>query len=403
MSQTVATTPPRAARGGPPALVIGLSIHGLAVARALARSGVDVHCLADVEVPPQPTVLTRYATVHFSPGLNSAPLGEVLLRLADRIGCSGRVVLFPTSDRIAKAIAVEWPALESRFLLSWAHCRALVLELQRKDGLPKYFDAAGVRYPRSRVVRAAAELAGVVAGLAFPLAVKPAQPLSSFKAIRVGSEQELRSCIDSYSQDLPFVIQEWIDGPEPSLYACTTYLDHGRPLFTLTSRKIAASPPGIGQGTVFETTECPEALDATRRFVATLDLSGPVALEFKRDAAGQFWLIEPNVGRTEYCVDLAIQSGFNQPLVEYLHVTGQAIAAGIREPLVACAWFDTDKDPLCFARNLRTLRGSRGERRRAIFPFYGHGDRRPLLEAIRQRLAAWTRTPFVRLARARGR
>jgi D-aspartate ligase len=369
-----------------PALVVGLSIHGLAVARALARQGVAVHCLSDVESPPQPTVHTRYAKVHFRRGLNTGPLPVFLNELADQIGARARPVLFPTSDRIAKSIANAWPQLSARYLLSWADCRDLVLRLQRKDSLPEYCERAGVTFPRSRVVTSAHDCETLLQGLQFPLVAKPAQPLSSFKAIRVATMAELQRCVADYGADLPFVVQEWIEGPEPSLYSCTSYLVRGEPLYLFTSRKIAASPPGVGQGTVFETVDAPEVGEISAKFVRTLDLTGPVAVEFKRDAAGRFWLIEPNVGRTEYCVDLAIQSGFNLPYMEYLQATGQSTAGAFPTHTRECAWFDTDKDPRCFLANLDRLRTETGSRRKAIFPFFGHDDWRPLQASMLQLL-----------------
>jgi predicted ATP-grasp superfamily ATP-dependent carboligase len=368
-----------------PALVVGLSIHGLAVARALARSGVEVHCLSDIEKRPQPTVRTRYAKVHFRKGLNTEALVGHLLEIAEKIGSAGKIVVLPTSDRMSRTIAGAWDRLESRYLLSWAHCSDLVLKLQRKDSLPEYCERAGVRFPRSRVLQQAGDYAAVVADLRFPLVVKPAQPLSSFKAIRVLSADELRQCCELYPGDMPFVVQEWVEGPEPSLYSCTAYLDRGHALFTFTSRKIAASPPGLGQGTVFETVDAPRIASLSQRFLGQLDLSGPVAVEFKRDADGEFWMIEPNVGRTEYCVDLAVQSGYNLPYVEYLHATGRLSELQIPVRSRACAWFDTDKDPKCFLANLSSLRDDAGERRRAIFPFYGHDDWRPLVAAFIRR------------------
>lgn len=386
-------------RHASPALVVGLSIHGLAIARALARQGVPVHCLSDVEIPPQPTVRTRYAKVHFRRGLNSGPLHSFLHELADQIGSPEKIVLFPTSDRISKAIANAWPDLTQRYLLSWSHCRDLVLQLQRKDSLVEYCERAAVRYPKSRVLERACDCESVVAGLSFPLVIKPAQPLSSFKAIRVTSQSELERCAAQYSADLPFVVQEWIDGPEPSLYACTTYVVRGKPLYTFTSRKIAASPPGLGQGTVFETIEDETTVEVAHRFLAQLDLSGPVAVELKRDAQGTFWLIEPNVGRTEYCVDLAIQSGFNLPYVEYLHATGQSPESALPARLKPCAWFDTDKDPRCFLANLRTLSDQQGRRRQAVFPFLGHDDWRPLAASTLQQLRGSLRTAGRRISR----
>jgi predicted ATP-grasp superfamily ATP-dependent carboligase len=359
-----------------------MAIHGLAVARALARQGVDVHCLAEDESAP--TAHTRYAKVHIRRGLNTDALPDVIAEVAQQIAAREKIVLFPTSDRVAKGIANAWDRLSDRFAVSWAHCRELILELQRKDSLAKYCEEAGVRHPQSRAVRTIAECEAAATALQFPLVVKPAQPLSSFKAIRITDVAQLRQLIERYPHDLPFVVQEWIEGPEPSLYSCTSYLDHGKPLYLFSSRKIAAHPPGLGQGTVFETVEDRETQTLAERFLKQLDLSGPVAVEFKRDASGAFWLIEPNVGRTEYCVDLAIQSGFNLPYLEYLHVTGRPLEAAIPQQTRSCAWFDTDKDPLCFLANLPTARDEGGRSRKLVFPFVGHDDWRPFAASVLQ-------------------
>jgi len=372
----------------PPALVIGFAIHGLAVARALARSGVEVHVLSEAATPPPPTAHTRYARVYSRRGLNSELLPGILAELMKDLGCEQKIVLFPTSDRIAKSIALAWPQLEEHCLLSWAHCRDQVLELQRKDALAHYCERAGVRYPKSRNLAAAADCDALARELSFPVVVKPAQPLSAFKAIRVASLEELRQVVAKYPGELPFVVQEWIEGPEPSLYACTAYLDRGRIVQLFTSRKLDASPRGLGQGTVFETLDCPEIIDITQRFLSVLDLSGPVAVEFKRDAAGAFWLIEPNVGRTEYCVDLAIQSGFNLPCIEYVHAIGRPQDMPAPLPTRDRVWFDTDKDITCFVRNAARLRGQRGGLRKPVFPYLGHDDWGPLAASLRQR-ARW--------------
>lgn len=383
-----------------PALVVGFSIHGLAVARALALRGIQVHCLADTHVPRYPTTYTRYAKVHCRPDLNTAPLATYLIELANEIGSQHKIVLFPTSDRIVRAIGAAWEQLDDRYLLSWSHCRELVLKLQRKDSIAEYCEYAGVRYPRTRVIESSTDINSCGAGLQFPLVIKPAQPLSSFKAIRISDLTELRRYVAQYAGDLPFVAQEWIEGPEPSLYSCTTLLHHGGPLFMFTSRKIAASPPETGQGTVFETVHNREIQEISARFLSQMDLSGPVAVEFKRDANSQFWLIEPNVGRTEYCVDLAIQSGFNLPYLEYVQVTTGAksdIVLPTRQ--TECAWFDTDKDPGCFLANLRTLRSESGERRKVAFPYLGHDDWRPLAASFLQRISYYFRAAVNRVTR----
>lgn len=382
-----------------PALVVGLSIHGLAVARALAKAGVPVYCLSDRLTPQLPTTYTRYARVRAVKELNTEPLSVLLMAMADEIGGEGKIVLFPTSDRIVRGIAAVSDAIRTRYLLSWMHCRELVLELQRKDSLPAYCDRLGIRYPTTRALINVDDCRSVADSLRFPLVVKPVQPLSSFKAIRVTSALELEQTARRFVGDLPFVVQEWIEGPEPSLYACTAYVDRGRPLFMVTSRKLAASPPGLGQGTVFETVEKAEIRDLSERFLGQFDLTGPVAVEFKQDHRGEFWLIEPNVGRTEYCVDLVIQSGFNLPYIEYLHVTGQSAEIVLPSHLKDCVWFDTDKDPACFIKNLAALRLGRRERRSPIFPYFAQGDLRPFVVSVVQQCDELARAGGRRIGR----
>ena len=374
---------PRAGQSA--ALVVGFSIHGLAVARALARRGILVHCLAGSEAPPSPTTATRFANVHFRETLNSGPLVDYLLEVSREIDSNEKAVLFPTSDRIVRAVAEGWDRLEPRFLLAWSHCRDRVLQLQRKDALAHVCDAAGIRYPRSVVLHSPANADQSVTGLRFPLIAKPAQPLSSFKAIKLQSVADLRELAERFQSDLPFVIQEWVEGDEGSLFACTTYLDNGRPMFLFPSRKLAASPPGLGQGTVFESVDNVEICTISDRLLRTLNLSGPVAVEFKRDPEGQYWFIEPNVGRTEYCVDLAIQCGWDLPWIEYLHATGRLNEFRAPTRVTHCVWYDTDKDPSCFLRHAGALFAEGQGPRRPIFPFLGHGDWRPaLLSALRR-------------------
>jgi hypothetical protein len=90
-------------------------------------------------------------------------------------------------------------------------------------------------------------------------------------------------------------------------------------------------------------------------------------------------MIEPNAGRTEYCVDLAIQAGFNLPVIEYHHALGHDLAALAPGHSIPQLWADTDKDPYC----LGTLPPGEVSRRAGpagpVFPYRGHGDPLPLM------------------------
>ncbi len=107
-----------------------------------------------------------------------------------------------------------------------------------------------------------------------------------------------------------------------------------------------------------------------RKLIPAFDVSGPVALEFKKGPDGEFWFIEANVGRTEFCVDLAIQAGFNIPLLEFQQAIGEplAVSGGDIEPSV---WFDTDKEPFCYLALCIQERTFRPFGKTPVFPYWG--------------------------------
>jgi predicted ATP-grasp superfamily ATP-dependent carboligase len=330
-------------------------------------------------------------------GLNTTALVDHLLDVRRAMPDGRKVVLFPTSDRMVRSIADAWEALEPHYLLSWSHCRALVVTLQQKDNLARFAQRAGISYPASDVMNGSTDLERIMCMATLPLVVKPTRPLSSFKAIKVATRDELAAVACRFAADLPFVVQAWIEGGQDTLYACTTFLDRGHPLFLFPSHKLAASPPEVGQGTVFECCESAGLRDATRQFLRQFDLSGPVAVEFKKDPDGRYWLIEPNVGRTEYCVDLLIQSGINLPHLEYLYATGQGDRAQVPDYLIDRVWYDTDKDPLSFARYAGALLAG-GKLRSPIFPFAGHADWKPVAVATWRLAVRGARAAARRLA-----
>ena len=127
----------------PIALVLGFSLPGLAIARALAGAGIEVHAIS--EPSDSPALSTRFATVHVREGVNSSRLVSILLEFAVNHLRGRKAVLFPTSDNMVEALARGWPELEPHFLLSWAHCRELVLTLLRKQNLPAICERQGMR------------------------------------------------------------------------------------------------------------------------------------------------------------------------------------------------------------------------------------------------------------------
>ena len=173
--------------------------------------------------------------------------------------------------------------------------------------------------------------------------------------------------------------QEYIEGGDDALYFGELLLDNGRSLFGMTGRKVLSHPPGQGQATVAETFDDAEVLRLTEQFFSGTGLSGPAALELKRDPEGRFWVIEPTIGRTEFLVELCIAAGFNQPWMEFMLACGQpGSPPASTEPRI---WCDTECDPLVYVRLCLAAKSWRPRGKQAVFPYAGHGDPKPVLRA----------------------
>jgi len=355
-----------------------MSPHGLAIARALARNGIAVTALDQNKALP--SAATRFARVHAAAGINSEQTAAILLEQRKHMPADVPVVLYASSDNMVRSIAEHWKELEPYYRLSWAPSVDLVTALIDKSNLEHICAERDLLYPRSFLLQDVAGEREAIERVGLPILVKPIRPLSGFKAIRVNTADELSALVRRYQSDLPFLVQRWIPGADDSLYFCSMIVADGAPVAEFTGRKIEASPPGTGVGTIVES--CPEAevLELSRRFIQGLHYTGPIAIEYKRDPEGRFWLIEPNVGRTEYSVDLIIQAGINFPLIEYQMALGMPLSANTvqRDPVV---WYDTDRDPLCYLRLCLRERTWRPRGKRRVFPYIGHGDWFPVARA----------------------
>lgn len=365
-----------------PAVVVGLCAHGLAVARALARSGVRV--LALEANPSLPGVLTRYASVTRVAAVNGPPLIATLNDFAQSLPPGTRPVLFLTNDNMVRNVGERWDELAGRYRLSWSECRDGVLRLLDKSSLEAHCDALGLPYPKSRMLTAADELDALAdaGALAFPMIVKPTRPLSGFKVRLVEDAAGLRKLVADHGQALPFLLQQWIPGGDEQLFFTAFYLERGRILACYEGQKLGSNPPAMGQTTIARSRPNPAARAIAERFFAPLGLSGPVSLEVKLDAAGQPWIIEPTLGRTDYWLDCCVANGVNLPALEYAHQTGNALPE-VRQRDDAI-WFDTERTPFSYLR-FRLGAGRRLDHPwRARFPYFGHSDGGPYLRGLRR-------------------
>lgn len=350
--------------------------------RGLHREGVPVYALDSTLMVGSASKVIRH--MFTAPVLDAGALPGVLRDIRSSIPFD-QVVLFATNDNHVRALASSHDQVADQYLLSWAGQGAAMLQLQQKEELEPVTLQQGLLYPKSAVINSDADLAAVGA-FGYPLILKPARPLSSFKTALAHTPAELADVIARYQADLPIVVQEYIAGDDTSLYFGALVLDRGRTVQGMVGRKLASFPPARGQTTIAETVEEPEVLRLTEQFFEGFHLSGPVSLELKKGPDGRYWVIEPTVGRTDFWSELCIAAGFNQPYLEFRIALGQPLPAP--KPLQPVAWYDCERIPLAYWEQVRRQRTLRPYGKPAYFTFWRRGDMAPFWRACRALLSA---------------
>lgn len=297
----------------PPAIVVGLCAHGLAIVRDLTAAGIPVIALESDGTLPGTS--TRHGQISFTPDINKAGLISALDDMASRLPPGTRPVLMLTNDRMVEAAGQMAAHLSRNFRLSWASSAARLLPLLKKDNIESRCAEVGLNYPRSCVLEQADELEHALKELSLPVIAKPTKPLSAFKTLVAHSMPELQAARKLLADNMPVLFQEFIPGSDEQIHFGALYLQDGRVLARFEGRKLLSRPMGHTTIAVSEPNDLVH--DLTVRFFDGLMLSGPVSLELKRGPDGRFWVIEPTVGRTDFWSGLCSANGVPLAVVEY--------------------------------------------------------------------------------------
>lgn len=306
-----------------PAVVLGAGVNGLGVARSLARAGVRVWLLdADTRRTGMQTRAAKSATVR---ALHGETLVEELTRLASAQFSGLRPVLFLTQEESVKTVSHHRDQLSAFYRFSLPTID-MVDALQHKQGFQQLAEQLGSPIPPLVHVRSHSDMPAIE-HLRYPVVIKPGERHTEYsrhfkKAYRAETAEaaaELMRRILPVMSDV--VVQEWIEGPDSNIYFCLQYLDRcGRVTGSFTGRKIRSWPPQVGG-----TASCVAAPDAhqelsdiTTRFFQSTGVIGMASMEYKRDSrTGEFRMVEPTVGRTDYQEEVATLNGVNLPHVAW--------------------------------------------------------------------------------------
>jgi predicted ATP-grasp superfamily ATP-dependent carboligase len=312
--------------------------------------------------------------------INGPGLLRELLDLIPALPSKEPPVLFLTNDHMVQTIAEGWPSLEGRYRLSWSDRRLEILSLLEKSEHLARSQATDCRYPLSALVPELPGAGALPPDLRYPVIAKPTRPLSSFKVRVLEDPAELQRLAFEHPDALPFVVQNYVAGPEERTHFCAMYLDHGRELARFVGRKLRSKP--MGHTTIAEPVRNERLHSITRRFFDGLDLSGPVSLECKFDDDGEAWIIEPTVGRTDFWIGACIANGVNLPWLEYCHQAGLPIP--VFSQRYGRTWFNTERDPAGIAWWASQVLRGRFTARLPALPYFSLRDPYPVPSATRR-------------------
>jgi D-aspartate ligase len=309
-----------------PAVVIRGEVNGLGVVRSLAQGRVPT-IVADNTLR-HAAMWSRWSKRRLVDQLSGKPFVEDLLRLQRSLGA--RPVLILTDEMSVHTVS-EYRAVLAPHYRIRLPAPAMVSTLCDKAAFQNFAKANALPVPRAVIVDRETEMAKI-SGLGLPVIVKPAdkRPVHLGQVERINwlntAEAAAAVCRRMFSAAGTLVVQEWIDGPDSSLYFALFHCGAAPPSRNIFfGRKIAAHPAGLGSTAVC--VPAPEAIDLLRPLTEKfLDLShyeGLGSLEFKWDArARRFVIIEPTVGRTDWQEEIATLNGLNLPLIAYRYELG---------------------------------------------------------------------------------
>jgi predicted ATP-grasp superfamily ATP-dependent carboligase len=310
------------------------------MARSLGIAGVPV-ILVDLD-SRLPGMYSRYVRSFLLNGTSGPALINGLLAL--RAHLDHRPILFLRSDVQVHAVSQYRDRLGNAFQIRLPEHRCLC-ELLHKATFQRIAESHGFSIPRAVSIRDENDFQNL-AQINFPAVVKlcDTESLSCTGAPRpqrVWSRDQAVAIFRSAPSKAPeLIVQEWVEGEESDIYFCLQYRgERGMTVSSFTGRKLRCWPPQTGlTASCTAAPECEAELELlTTQFFDKMQFVGMCSMEFKRDKrTGQFFMIEPTVGRTDWQEEVATLNGVNIPLAAYHYELGLPLPAidRPRRPLI---------------------------------------------------------------------
>ena len=337
------------------AVVTGMEVNGLGVARSLGRRGVPV--IGVVRNDYQVGRFSRYLRQAWRCADHPDAVVETLLERGGQF--DRKPVLFPIGDQTVRAIAAHRDALGRSYELPLPEA-ALVEAAMGKQGFFALAAAHGLDVPQTVCVRSVDDVRRAAGCIAYPCALKPDYRQAGFKVRVANDATGLLEAYAELARHTPeAVVQSWIPGGDDDVYFCLQYYGKGgERLAGFTGRKMRQWPAHSGiASSCRPARDAPEVECLTDRFFSGIGYRGLGSLELKRHAeTGQWLAVEATIGRTDYLGPVADANGVPVPYVAYCDLAGEPLPPP-RPGGRRCRWvaWGADRKAARYYRNAGTL------------------------------------------------
>ena len=316
------------ARGDlPPAVVVGVDVTGLTVARALARHGVPVLGIDE----ERRGYLGYSSTLDYvrPPSFYDEGLVRFLERVADAL--PQRAMLVLSMDEHVKLLGRAGQHLRERYYFDFPDAAA-VDRLIDKEQFTAYALAHDLPIPGTANCDTEMDVRRAGETFAMPVVLKPrvknlaSRMYASKKAYVCRTPADLLASYRDLARWEPEVlVQEWIPGGDGDIHFSFHYLDAaGTDVATFEGRKIRQFIPECGVTASAIGVPTPVITERSRGILRDAGARGFCSMEYKRDPrTGRYYIIEPTVGRVDLQLGVAMANDVDIVSRAYFHCIGR--------------------------------------------------------------------------------
>ncbi len=300
--------------------------QSLVTVRSLGSRGLHVAALetsADV-----PTFSSRWCQQAFvCPTDEGAEVYfHYLEQLLDRIGVR---VLITSSDATMALIRRHRKQLEQRVRIALAKESALAVAIDKEQTL-EVAKQLGLGIPRSVSVEVGSNVEMALREIGLPAVVKPAESWAWSEQQGVGlacklvttADEARRAVEEVTSLGVTVLFQQYLSGRREAVHLMYA---HGQIYARCAQWAKRTFPPLGGQSVLRQSIAVPPDIgDQAERLVQKIELEGYSEVEFRRDSAGNPYLMEINP-RLSASVEIAVRAGVDFPYLLYQWANGDRI------------------------------------------------------------------------------